>query len=40
MIGEYVDAGLTKFVIRAADPRSSFGAFLDRFAAEMMPLQT
>jgi probable F420-dependent oxidoreductase len=40
MIGEYVEAGLTKFVIRAADPRSAFGTFLDRFAAEMMPLQT
>jgi probable F420-dependent oxidoreductase len=40
MIGEYVDAGLTKFVIRPADPRTSFGGFLDRFAAELMPLQT
>jgi probable F420-dependent oxidoreductase len=40
MIGEYVDAGLTKFVIRSADPRNAFGAFLDQFAAEMMPLQT
>jgi hypothetical protein len=40
MIGEYVDAGLTKFVMRPADPRGSFGEFLDRFVAEMMPLQT
>ena len=40
MIGEYVDAGLTKFVIRPADPRDSFRGFLDRFIAEMMPLQT
>ena len=40
MIGEYVDAGLTKFVIRPADPRGSLRGFLDRFAAEMMPLQT
>jgi probable F420-dependent oxidoreductase len=40
MIGEYVAAGLTKFVIRPADPRSSFAGFLDRFAAEMTPLQT
>jgi len=40
MIGEYVDAGLTKFVIRPADPRDSFRAFLDRFIAEMIPLQT
>jgi hypothetical protein len=27
-------------VIRPADPRSAFGAFLDQFAAEMTPLQT
>ena len=40
MIGEYVDACLTKFVIRPADPRSAFGAFLDQFVAEMTPLQT
>jgi probable F420-dependent oxidoreductase len=40
MIGEYVDAGLTKFVIRPADPRSSLRGFLDRFNAELMPLQT
>ena len=40
MIGEFVDAGLTKFVIRPADPRSSFGGFLERFVVEMMPLQT
>jgi probable F420-dependent oxidoreductase len=40
MIAEYVDAGLTKFVIRPADPRASFADFLDRFLAEMIPLQT
>ena len=40
MIGQYVDAGLTKFVIRPADPRTSFGDFLERFAAELIPLQT
>ncbi len=40
MIEEYVAAGLTKFVIRPADPRSSLDAFLGRFVAEMMPLQT
>jgi probable F420-dependent oxidoreductase len=40
MIAEYVDAGLTKFVIRPADPKDSFQAFLDRFVAEMIPLQT
>jgi hypothetical protein len=27
-------------VIRPADPRSSLRGFLDRFAAELMPLQT
>ncbi len=40
MIGEYVDAGLSKFVIRPADPRDSFRGFLERFVAEMLPLQT
>ena len=40
MIEEYVAAGLTKFVIRPAAAETSFGVFLERFAAEMMPLQT
>jgi probable F420-dependent oxidoreductase len=40
MVGEYVDAGLTKFVIRPAGAVSSFGRFLDEFVREMMPLQT
>ena len=40
MIGEYVSAGLTKFVIRPAAAETSFGDFLERFAAELMPLQT
>jgi len=40
MIEEYVAAGLTKFVIRPAAAVTSFGDFLERFAAEMMPLQT
>jgi probable F420-dependent oxidoreductase len=40
MIEEYVDAGLTKFVIRPAAAVTSFGDFLERFAAELMPLQT
>lgn len=46
MIGDYVDAGLTKFVIRpAALPPPDDGgtdglaAFLDGFATELMPLQ-
>jgi probable F420-dependent oxidoreductase len=40
MIEEYVAAGLTKFVIRPAAAETSFGVFLERFVAEMMPLQT
>ena len=40
MIEEYVAAGLTKFVIRPAAAGGSWPDFLDRFAAEMMPLQT
>jgi probable F420-dependent oxidoreductase len=42
MIGEYVDAGLSKFVVRPAavsgDP-SGLDDFLERFVAEMLPLQ-
>jgi probable F420-dependent oxidoreductase len=40
MIEEYVAAGLTKFVIRPAAAVTAFGDFLERFAAELMPLQT
>jgi probable F420-dependent oxidoreductase len=40
MIEEYVAAGLTKFVIRPAGAVTAFGDFLERFAAELMPLQT
>ena len=42
MIGAYIDAGLSKFVIRPASlPRSGgLEHFVDEFAAEMMPLQT
>jgi probable F420-dependent oxidoreductase len=39
-IDQYVAAGLTKFVIRPAAAVTSFGDFLERFAAELMPLQT
>jgi hypothetical protein len=42
MIEEYVAAGLSKFVVRAAPASDTPGAleeFLDRFAAEMLPLQ-
>jgi probable F420-dependent oxidoreductase len=38
MIGQYVDAGLTKFVVRPASP-GPFGSFLDGFVRELMPLQ-
>ena len=40
MIQEYVAAGLTKFVIRPAAAVTSLGDFLERFAAELIPLQT
>jgi probable F420-dependent oxidoreductase len=39
MIEQYVAAGLSKFVIRPANAQSA-ARFLDRFVAEMMPLQT
>jgi probable F420-dependent oxidoreductase len=42
MIEEYVAAGLSKFVVRSATASDTPGAlaeFLDRFAAEMLPLQ-
>ena len=42
MIEEYVAAGLTKFVVRPATASDTPGALeelLDRFAAEMLPLQ-
>ncbi len=38
MIGEYVQAGLSKFVVRPVEP-GSFGPFLDGFVRELMPLQ-
>jgi len=38
MIGEYVEAGLSKFVVRPAGP-GPFGPFLDGFVRELMPLQ-
>jgi len=39
MIERYVEAGLTKFVVRPAAPPASFGAFVDGFVREMLPLQ-
>jgi probable F420-dependent oxidoreductase len=43
MIGAYIEAGLSKFVVRPAAPAAISGGlnrFVDEFAAEMMPLQT
>jgi probable F420-dependent oxidoreductase len=39
-IDNYVAAGISKFVIRPAEAVPSFESFLERFAAELMPLQT
>jgi probable F420-dependent oxidoreductase len=39
LINRYVDAGITKFVIRPAAPPKDFRTFLDEFAAEIMPLE-
>jgi probable F420-dependent oxidoreductase len=38
MIGRYVEAGLTKFVVRPASP-GPFGPFLDGFVRELLPIQ-
>jgi len=40
MIGQYVQAGLSKFVVRPAAPPASFGTFVDGFVADLMPLQS
>jgi probable F420-dependent oxidoreductase len=39
LLEQYVDAGLTKFVIRPAGPIASFSSFLDDFLRELVPLQ-
>jgi probable F420-dependent oxidoreductase len=39
LLERYIEAGLTKFVIRPAGPVASYPAFLDSFAAELLPLQ-
>jgi hypothetical protein len=42
MIEQYVDVGLSKFVVRPAEVPTSDGGldeFLDHFTTEMMPLQ-
>jgi probable F420-dependent oxidoreductase len=38
MIGQYVEAGLSKFVVRPASP-GPFGPFFDGFVRELLPLQ-
>ncbi len=40
MIGHYVAAGVSKFVLRPAGPKAAPGRFLDEFRREVMPLQT
>ena len=40
MISAYAEAGLSKFVVRAAGGPPAFGEFVAGFAAELMPLQT
>jgi probable F420-dependent oxidoreductase len=39
MIEQYVEAGLSKFVVRPATRPEPFGSFIDGFARELMPLQ-
>jgi probable F420-dependent oxidoreductase len=39
-LGRFVDAGLTKFVVRPATPVTSRRDFLDQLTTELLPLQT
>jgi probable F420-dependent oxidoreductase len=39
LIEQHVEAGLSKFVVRPAGPVGSFGAWLDGFVRELIPLQ-
>ena len=39
MIERYVEAGLSKFVVRPAAPSASFASFVDGFVSELLPLQ-
>ena len=39
LIDGYIEAGLTKFVVRPASEPESFGWFVDAFVRELMPLQ-
>lgn len=40
LVGEFVDGGITKFVVRPATTPGSWDDFLDGFAAELVPLET
>jgi probable F420-dependent oxidoreductase len=40
MIEQYISAGISKFVVRPAEPPASLDEFLGDFARELMPLQT
>jgi probable F420-dependent oxidoreductase len=40
MIERYVQAGLSKFVVRPAAPPASIGSFVDAFVTDLLPLQT
>ncbi|MEJ2870887.1 TIGR03854 family LLM class F420-dependent oxidoreductase [Actinomycetospora sp. OC33-EN08] len=40
LVGEFVEGGITKFVVRPASTPRSTEEFLDGFAAELAPLQT
>jgi probable F420-dependent oxidoreductase len=39
LLGQYVEAGLSKFVVRPAGPADPFGPFLDGFIRELLPMQ-
>src|SRR5579864_2228284 len=39
MLERYVEAGLTKFVVRPAAPPASLASFVDGFVSELLPLQ-
>lgn len=39
LLNRYVDAGLSKFVVRPAGPVASYDRFVDEFVTELLPLQ-
>ena len=39
LIERYIDAGLSKFVVRPASSTTAFPSFVDEFTAELMPMQ-